>query len=138
MPRIAWNDTGRPTKLSVPFAVHVGPRLVDRDRLLEGDAGDLGGEPADRRRRNAGFGCDRFRRVFRIEIFFGEQLERRHGEATVGELTASGQRRPRTLGPDRHDALGDGFEDQRLRIPVAGEQPVIRVAGRIDHQPRRV
>ena len=64
-----------PDKALMLLAVHVGPRLVDEDRLVEGDARDLGGKPADGVGCNAGLGGDRFRRVFRIEIFFGEQLE---------------------------------------------------------------
>ena len=88
-------------------AVHVGPWLVDADRLVEGDAGDFGGKAADRLGGDAGLGGDGFRRIFRVEIFFGEKLERRHARTAVGELVAAGKRRPRALRADRHDAFGD-------------------------------
>ena len=64
-----------PDEAIMPLAVHVRPRLVDEDRLLEGDAGDLGGKPADGCGGNARLGGDGLRRILRIEIFFGQQLE---------------------------------------------------------------
>ena len=123
----------------MPLAVHVGPWLLDGDRLVEGDAGDLGGKPADRLGGDAGLGRDRLRRVFRVEISFGKQLEGRHARS-ARRRAGSGPKAPaaRPCVADRHDALGDRLEDQRLAVGVAGEQAVVGRARRIDHQPGRV
>ena len=123
----------------MPLAVHVGPGLVDEDRLVEGDAGDLGGQPADRRGGNAGFGRDRLRRIFRIEIFFGQQLERRHGQAAVVKLrsgpTAPAARPCVPTGTTRSVTVS---KTSGLPSASRANSPCSAVAGRIDHQPGRV
>ena len=120
----------------VALAVHVGPWLLDDDRLVEGDAGDLGRKAADGGGGDAGLGRDRFRRVF-----FGRGIFRRATGTTARQNgRPASSTRPESAGraplrADGHDLLGHGLVDQRPALGVAREQPVVGRAGRVDHQP---
>ena len=70
----------------VRFAAHIRPWLLDRNRLFEGDARDFGSKATDNFGRDARFGGDGFRCVFRIEILLGEELEGGRGPAPVFQL----------------------------------------------------
>ena len=129
----------RPTdKVFVLLPVHIRPRLLDRDRLVEGHARDFRCEPADRVGRNARFLRHGFRRIFRVEVFFRQQLKGRHREAAIRELHAAGKGGPCSFGADRDDLFGHGLENERFAFPVAREQAVLRSAGSVDHQPCRI
>ena len=115
----------------------VGPRHGELDFLLEGGAGHLGGEPANRRGRNAAGLGDGLRRVARIEIALGHQLEDRHGAPAVGQHRLADEA-GRNSGRHAAGERSRRFEDERLAGLVAGEEPVIRRARRLDHQPAGV
>ncbi len=78
----------------VAAARPVGPGDRQLDRLLEGDMGELGGDPPDRRCGDAAALGDRIGRIAVVEIALGEQLEDRDAAPAV-DLMYSGQRRLR-------------------------------------------
>ena len=119
----------------VPLAVDVGPRLVDRDRLVEGDTPDLRGQTANHRGIDAGLRGDGLRRVSGVEVLFRQQLERRDGEAPFPDLVAPRKRRARAFGCGRDGAFGHGFPDERRAVGIAREKPVLGGSRRIDDQP---
>ena len=112
----------------------VGPGHRHLDLFAERSRGDLAGEAADAGGRDAAGGGDSFRRVLRVEISLGDQLEHRHGAAAVGERRLADDARL-DIGTQRAAYPAVGFEHQRFARLVAGEQPVIGSARRLDHQP---
>ena len=86
---------------------------------------------------DAAFGGDGLRRVFRIEIFLGEQLERRHGVAAVGELV-SGRTAPaaRPGVPAGTTRSVTRLADQRLAVARRARTGRGRRARRIDRPAR--
>ena len=100
-------------------AGRVGPRHVDGDALFEGGVGQLGGDALDRGGRDAGALGHRLGRVARVEIALGDEMERRHGLAAVGQRHLAGQRRARVHG---------GRIDRPAQLPVPGKRPALGVA----------
>ena len=122
----------------VTAAGPVGPRRLDHDLLGEGGVGQLGGQPADRRRGDTGAGGNRVRCVLRIEVALGHELEHRHCRATVGQRVGAGQRR-RDVGRQGADnGLVLLIPGERAVGVVAREQAVARAAGLAAHQPGRI
>ena len=108
------------------------------DLLLERGMRQLGGDAPDRLCRNArNFSC-LFRRVLWIEIALDQQAQHRPRHPPVGQRELTGQCR-RDVGVQglRH-RLAHLVEAQHLAVGIAGEQPVIGGARRMDGQPRRV
>ncbi len=105
-------------EMRVRLAAHVGPLLFDADRLVEGDAADLGGQAADRVGGDAGLGGDGVGCVALVEIGFGQKLEGRDGRAAVVEREPAGER-----GADA-GAVGRGRSAGR----VPDERPALAVA----------
>ena len=122
----------------VPPSGPVRPRLLDRHRLLERGAGDLGGDPPNRCRRHAGRASDGVGCELRLLVAAYEKFERGRPRATVGETVAAGQCR-RDLGRERRrQFFGPQVPAQRCAVLVPRDQPVLRTALVPDHQPRRV
>ena len=71
--------------LAVFAAVGVGPRDRQRDRMVERGLGEFPRNPADRVGGDTAAFADGIGRVLRIEVAFGDEVERRHCGAAVGE-----------------------------------------------------
>ena len=56
----------------VPPTVRIGPRLLEHDRLVEGDLGNLGSYPSDGIGRDATAFGDALRRIFGRKVAIGE------------------------------------------------------------------
>ena len=123
----------------MPLAVHVGPGLVDEDRLVEGDAGDLGGKPADRRRRR------RRSRPRRPRAHISDRGIFRRAAGTTAPRSArrrarSGPTAPAARPSCRRDTARSVTVSKTsgLPSPSRANRPWSAVARRVDHQPGRV
>ena len=130
-------DRASPHRL-VAAAVHVRPRDVEGHGLREGGVGDLRREAADGGGRDSRRGGDRLRGVPGVEAAPREELEggprgRPVREAVPASKRGTGRR-------VRGGAKGavDPVPHERPPLPVAREEPVPRIAGRLRHQPRGV
>ena len=114
----------------VPLAMHVGPWLVEDNRLVEGDAGDLGSKTADHLGGDAGLRGDGFRARISDRDIFRQAVEtpaRRSGRRQAGSAPKAPAARPGC--PRGTGALGDRLEDQRLALAIAGNSPCSAVPG---------
>ena len=126
--------------LVVTLARHVGPGLVDNNFFFKRDAGDFGGQIADRLCGNAGLAGNRFRRVIGHKIFLRHQFQHWHSLFTGTNCTAirqsdrTGHARCDIFCLGRlHRAVGD--QHQRGAVAIARNQTMILVAQGLHHQP---
>ena len=108
--------------LVVLFALPVGPGLVDDNLFLEGRLRQLRRDPADRLDRHATSFGDGLRRVVRLQIFPGQQLEHR-GAASAGKRgEVALHRRFHARLVKRNRLVGLAIPNLRLAVFVAHEE----------------
>ena len=120
------------------LAACVGPRLLDEHRPLERDMPDLGGDPADRRGRDAAALGHGLRRVGRVAIALGQMREHRHRAPAIRQASALPPSCGLRRGLGRQHGAGRRIEDERMALLVARKQAVRVGARGVDHQPAGV
>ena len=118
-----------PDGLRMRAAPDIRPGLVQHQRLVEGDIGDFGGDPADGLGRYAAPLGHRLGGVFGGKVAFGQQLEDRHRHAAIGQLPLPDHDR-RKIGQRGIHRPARPIPGKRLALRIAREQPVIGAAGR--------
>ena len=127
-----------PAHRLVAAAVHVRPRDVEGDGFLERGVGHLRREPPDGSGGHPGRGGDRVRSVPGIEAAPGEELEGGPRGRPVRKVVPAPERgAARRVRGGAGNAV-DAVPHERPALPVAHEEPVPRIAGRLHHQPRGV
>ena len=123
--------------LMIP-AQMIRPRNVECDLLLEGGAGEFGGDAADRVRGNAAALRHILRRPFGLEEALCNERKGGNNPAAVSELVAAHELRRRIRREGGHGRIGVAVPDKGRALLVAGEQPVIRTTRVLDDKPGRV
>ena len=124
--------------LGVLAAVRVGPRDRQRDGMVERGFGQFARDPADGVGGDPAAFADRVGRVLRVEVAFGDEVERRHRGAAIGQRDLADDRRRHVDAVRVGGGVGGAVEAQRLAVGIAREQAVVGAAGIAHHQPVRV
>ena len=97
---------GATGNLAVLAAGPIRPRDGQRDRLLEGDFSNLGGDTRNRRSRNPAFGSNCVRRILGRQIALRKQTERRHRLTPVGKRVIADERRSYIRAVGTYESVG--------------------------------
>ena len=150
----------------VPSSVRIGPGDRQFERLVEGGFGQFARDAADGVRRNAAAFGNGIRRVLRIEIALGEQMEDRQRLAAVGQrhFADHGRRNVGSVGgrtgslPCSQGRVGVGWivlhdnplpasplqgrgrsnSAQRAAFCITKKQSIVGATRIADHQPMRI
>ena len=118
--------------------VGICPGLLQHDRLVEGDLGDLSGDTTDRRGRHAALRGDRLGSVFGGEITLCHQGKGRKCRPPVGERMPAEQVRIDVGGLGGGEHLRRAVPGKRSTFRVAREEAVISSTRRLDDEVVRV
>ena len=129
---------GAPHHLFMVAAEMVRPRNVERDLLLEGGAGQFGGDAPDGLHGNTATLGDILGRPFGIDEAFGNQREGGDDAAAVRHLEAAHELRRGIGRQGGHGRIRVAVPDEGRILRVADEEAVIGATLVLDDEPRRV
>ena len=128
MPRIACTATGRPVIVGWRWPRKSVQGRSKRDRALEGDLGEMGGEAADGVGRDAAGRGDGLGRERRVEVGLGDQLEHRLGVGGA-EVEAAGEGGLQAGGVGGRGAVALAVPGERAAAVVLEDRAVAGGAG---------